>query len=64
MLPAALRARDDIAPGQIFAIERIKRGAYRLVRLESRNKGLVDWLLSCPNKGYFVPIEFMSTTQL
>jgi hypothetical protein len=21
------------------------------------NEGLVDWLLACPEKGYFVPIE-------
>jgi hypothetical protein len=34
----------------------IDRGEYRLVRIERRNAGLVDWLLSCPDKGYFVPI--------
>lgn len=26
-----------------------------------RNKGVVDWLLSCPEKGFFVPIESEST---
>ena len=56
-LPAALRVQDDIKPGQVFTIERIDRGAYRLIRVERRNKGLVDWLLSCPDKGYFVPIS-------
>ena len=64
MLPAELRAQDDIEPGQEFTIERIDRGEYRLVRIERRNKGLVDWLLSCPDKGYFVPIESESTDTL
>jgi AbrB family looped-hinge helix DNA binding protein len=64
VLPAELRAQDDIKPGQEFAIERIDRGEYRLVRLEARNEGLVDWLLSCPDKGYFVPIESASTDTL
>lgn len=31
--------------------ERIGRGEYRL------NEGLVDWLLSCPEKGFFVPMD-------
>ena len=64
VLPAELRAQDDIKPGQEFAIERIDRGQYRLVRLEAHNEGLVDWLLSCPDKGYFVPIESESTDTL
>jgi hypothetical protein len=57
MLPAKLRAQDDIKPDQEFTIERIGRGEYRLVRVERRNEGLVGWLLSCPDKGYFVPIS-------
>jgi AbrB family looped-hinge helix DNA binding protein len=64
VLPAELRARDAIEPGQEFVIERIDRGEYRLVRIEPRNEGLVDWLLSCPDKGYFVPIESESTDSL
>lgn len=64
VLPAELRARDAIEPGQEFVIERIDRGEYRLVRIEPRNEGLVDWLLSCPDKGYFVPIESGSTDSL
>jgi AbrB family looped-hinge helix DNA binding protein len=64
VLPAELRARDDIKPGQEFAIERSDRGQYRLVRLEARNEGLVDWMLSCPDEGYFVPIESESTDTL
>jgi len=64
VLPAELRKRDAIEPGQEFTIERIDRGEYRLVRIESRNAGLVDWLTSCPDKGYFVPIESESTDTL
>jgi len=62
VFPAAIRQRDGIEPGQQFDIERIDRGEYRLVRREPpRNEGLVDWLLDCPEKGFFVPIESEST---
>lgn len=62
VIPAELRQLDDIKPGQEFEIERIDRGEYRLSRLPSpRNLGLLDWLLACPEKGYFVSIESEST---
>jgi AbrB family looped-hinge helix DNA binding protein len=65
ILPAQLRQRDNIEPGQEFEVERIDRGEYRLRRREpSPNEGLVDWLLACPEKGYFVPIESESTDTL
>jgi AbrB family looped-hinge helix DNA binding protein len=65
ILPAELRQRDNIEPGQEFEVERIDRGEYRLRRREpSPNEGLVDWLLACPEKGYFVPIESESTDTL
>jgi AbrB family looped-hinge helix DNA binding protein len=65
VLPAAIRQRDDIKPGQEFEIERIDRGEYRFVRREPRaNEGLVDWLLACPAKGFFVPLESESTNTL
>jgi AbrB family looped-hinge helix DNA binding protein len=58
VLPAELRHQDSIHPGQEFRVERIGRGDYRLVRRRSRpNEGVVDWLLACPEKGYFVPIK-------
>jgi hypothetical protein len=28
------------------------------------NDGLVDWLLSCPSKGFFVPLDSESTDSL
>jgi bifunctional DNA-binding transcriptional regulator/antitoxin component of YhaV-PrlF toxin-antitoxin module len=56
VLPVEIRRGDDIEPGQEFEVERVGRGEYRLVRRTPRpNEGLVDWLLACPEKGYFVP---------
>lgn len=65
VLPAELRERDRVEAGQIFEVERIDRGEYRLVRVDpSSNEGLFEWLSSCPQKGYFVPIESESTDSL
>jgi AbrB family looped-hinge helix DNA binding protein len=65
VLPAELRQKDGIKAGEQFDVQRIDRGEYRLVRMESpANQGLVDWLISCPAKGYFVPIESESTDAL
>ncbi|HLA78295.1 MAG TPA: AbrB/MazE/SpoVT family DNA-binding domain-containing protein [Vicinamibacteria bacterium] len=65
VLPAELRKQDHIEPGQVFEVERIDRGQYRLVRREPRaNQGLLDWLLACPERGFFVPIESESTDSL
>ena len=65
ILPAEIRQRDDVLPGQEFDVERIDRGEYRLLRRQPPpNEGLVDWLLACPEKGYFVPIESESTDTL
>ncbi len=65
VLPAEIRIQDDIEPGQQFDIERIDRGEYRLVRRKPvANEGLVDLLLACPEKDFFVPIESESTDAL
>ena len=65
VLPAEIRRQDDIEPGQEFEVERIDRGEYRLLRRKpSSNEGLVDWLLSCPEKDFFTPIESESTDSL
>jgi AbrB family looped-hinge helix DNA binding protein len=65
VIPAEIRQQDDIEPGQEFEIERVDRGEYRLKRLAPpRNQGLVAWLLACPEKGFFVPIESESTDTL
>ena len=65
ILPAEIRQQDNVVPGQEFEVERIDRGEYRLLRrLPPPNEGLIDWLLACPEKGYFVPIESESTDTL
>jgi len=65
VLPAELRQQDQIEAGQEFEVERLDRGEYRLVRRRTRaNEGVVDWLLACPEKNFFVPIESESTDTL
>jgi bifunctional DNA-binding transcriptional regulator/antitoxin component of YhaV-PrlF toxin-antitoxin module len=65
VLPAQVRRQDHVLPGQEFDVERLDRGDYRLVRRASRpNQGVVDWLLACPEKGFFVPLESESTDSL
>ena len=65
ILPAKIRRQDGIRPGQAFEIERLDRGDYRIVRRPPRvNAGFVDWLLACPEKGFFVAIESESTDTL
>lgn len=65
VLPAELRQRDRIESGQEFDVERVDRGEYRLVRrAPSPNEGVVAWLLACPEKDFFAPIESESTDTL
>jgi AbrB family looped-hinge helix DNA binding protein len=64
VLPAEIRKQDRIEAGQQFEIERLDRGDYRLRRRSPSNNGLVDWLLACPHKGFFVPIDSESTDEL
>lgn len=65
VLPASIRHEDGIEAGQELEIERLDRGEYRLALTAPRaNQGLVDWLLSCPAKGYFLAIESESTDTL
>jgi len=56
---------DHVEPGQEFEIERLDRGDYRLIRREApRNDGVIEWLLACPRKDFFVPIDSESTDSL
>jgi AbrB family looped-hinge helix DNA binding protein len=58
VLPAELRRMDRVKPGQEFEVERLDRGDYRLVRrVAPPNEGAIDWLLACPHKDFFVPID-------
>jgi AbrB family looped-hinge helix DNA binding protein len=64
VLPAALRRKDEIEAGEAFDVQRVDRGEYRLVRRKARpSAGVVDWLLSCPVKGFFVPIAPSGTSR-
>jgi AbrB family looped-hinge helix DNA binding protein len=61
-LPAEIRRRDQIEAGHEFEVERLECGEYRLIRRQPRaNARVVDWLLSCPEKGFFVPIGSASS---
>ena len=65
VLPAEFRQIDRVEPGQEFDVERVDRGDYRLVRRTAApNEGAVDWLLDCPQKGFFVPVDSESTDAL
>ena len=65
VLPAEIRRQDGVEPDQEFDVERIERGEYRLVRRAPvPNEGVVDWLLDCPEKGFFVPLESEGTDTL
>jgi AbrB family looped-hinge helix DNA binding protein len=65
VLPAEIRLQDGIEPGQEFEVQRIERGEYRIVRRQPQaNEGLIEWLLACPEKDFFVPIESESTDTL
>jgi AbrB family looped-hinge helix DNA binding protein len=65
VLPAEFRQMDRVEPGQEFDVERIERGNYRLVRRTAPpNEGAIKWLLACPRKDFFVPIDSESTDSL
>jgi len=56
---------DHIERGQEFEVERLDRGDYRLIRRTvPPNEGAIDWLLACPQKDFFVPIDSESTDAL
>ena len=62
VLPAELRVQDGLEPGGEFEIARLGPGQYRLsLKAPPPNSGLVDWLLDCPEKGFFEPISSAST---
>ena len=64
VLPARFRQLDRIEPGQEFDVERIDRGNYRLRCSAPPNEGAIAWLLNCPYKDFFVPIDSESTDTL
>jgi hypothetical protein len=65
-IPESFRQADDLRPGQHFEIERVSHREY-LVRFDLTEKhpkeSLVDVLLDCPAKGFFVPMNQSDTTE-
>ncbi|MEX0712526.1 MAG: AbrB/MazE/SpoVT family DNA-binding domain-containing protein [Pirellulales bacterium] len=65
VLPAELRERDRIRPGQRFDIERLDAGRYLLKKsADLANEGVLDWLLACPEKGWVQLVSTESTDTL
>ena len=65
VLPADLRERDHILPGQQFEVERLQVGEYLLRKTPVRGRtGLLDWLRSCPAEGWFRSIPSESTDEI
>ncbi|MEX0612298.1 MAG: AbrB/MazE/SpoVT family DNA-binding domain-containing protein [Pirellulales bacterium] len=65
VLPAEVRELDRIRPGHQFSIERLSAGEYLLKKIPvSAKAGLTDWLLACPEKGWFQAIGSESTDTL
>lgn len=65
VLPAELRAQDHIEPGQQFTFLRLREGEYLLKKVPEKNsKGLVAWLLACPEKDWFEPLPSESTDSI
>jgi len=65
VLPAEFRRADRVEAGQQFDVERLDRGDYRLIRRAApHNEGAIDWLLACPRKDFFVPVDSESTDAL
>jgi hypothetical protein len=65
VLPAEFRDMDGVQAGERFEIERLEAGQYLLKHQRPpSNAGIVDWLLSCPEKGWVAPVPSDSTDSL
>jgi AbrB family looped-hinge helix DNA binding protein len=65
VLPAALRQQDQIRSGEQFEVSRLEKGKYLFTKVPPRRKsGVLDWLLACPSKDWFQPLESESTENL
>ncbi len=65
VLPAELRQRDRIAPGQQFEVERLQAGEYLLRKVATPGTpGLLDWLRNCPDGAWFRSVPSESTDTL
>lgn len=65
VLPVELRREDRILPGQCFEIQRLQAGEYLLRRTAQPGaRGLLAWLRSCPEQGWYQPLPSESTDQI
>lgn len=65
VIPAELREQDHIIPGQQFEVQRLQDGEYLLKKVKSQAElSIADWILDCPEKDWFTPIESESTDTL
>ena len=65
VVPAEFRRLDGIEPGQEFEVERQGAGVYLLTAREpAKNQELVDLLLSCPVKDWYVPVRSESSDRI
>lgn len=56
VLPVELREQDQIRPGQQSSIKQIEASQYLLKKTPYRSGSLADWLMACPEKGWFEPL--------
>ena len=64
VIPADFSNQDKNEADQAYNIERVDKGEYRLVVAEPlKNLRLIDTLLTCPVKAWFVPIESECSSQ-
>jgi predicted RNase H-like HicB family nuclease len=59
MIPELLKANRMLPDGSI--VFELTSHRQEFVTFGATNKGLVDWLLACPEKDFFVPVESDST---
>jgi AbrB family looped-hinge helix DNA binding protein len=65
VIPAELREQDHIVPGQQFEVQRLQDGEYLLKKVTAQaTLSIADWILDCPEKDWFTPIESESTDTL
>lgn len=67
-IPEEFRKADALKPGQRCEIERVGQGEYRVRVADGEERATggnwVEWLLACPEKGWFVEPDRSELTSL